>query len=227
MRRARPPSPCVMECHGSSPPGVMRCHGRPCGRRIVRSRFRHTGNAPSRGEARPRPLPPSGRGAERRRPELHSSRPQKGWVSTAGKLLSRLRGRLGGGLLSRQRKRRGRGFRPASPPVRGGGRLPSSFLLLPTGSGSLFRAYPARGRLCAPRRARIAAARLVHLIARARQRAHPSRRLLTGFQKVAPPGRAAPGTRLRMPLPWGPSYHNPPDVKPKVRTKRKITRFFS
>ena len=68
---------------------------------------------------------------------------------------------------------------------------------------------------CARAGARIAAARFARLIVRARQKAHPSRRLLTGFQKVAPPGRATPGTRLRMPLPWGPSYHNPPDVKPK------------
>ena len=43
-------------------------------------------------------------------------------------------------------RRRGRAFRPASPPGRGGGRLRSSSLLSPTGSGSLFRAYPARVR---------------------------------------------------------------------------------
>ena len=65
---------------------------------------------------------------------------------------------------------------------------------------------PAPGRVSAP-------ARFAHLIARARQRAHVSRRLLTGFQKPAPPGRAARGKRVRIPLPWGPSYHNPPDVK--------------
>ncbi len=44
----------------------------------------------------------------------------------------------------------------------------------------------------APVRARFAAARIARLIARARRRTHVSRRLLTGFQKVAPPGRATP-----------------------------------
>ena len=76
--------------------------------------------------------------------------------------------------------------------------------------GTLFRAY--RGRVSAP-------ARFAHLIARARQRAHLSCGLLRGFQKAALPGRAAPGKRLRSPLPWGPSYHNPPDVKPISGTK--------
>ena len=76
--------------------------------------------------------------------------------------------------------------------------------------GTLFRAY--RGRVSAP-------ARFAHLIARARQRAHLSCGLLRGFQKAALPGRAAPGKRFRSPLPWGPSYHNPPDVKPIPRTK--------
>ncbi len=36
-----------------------------------------------------------------------------------------------------------------------------------------------------------------------------------------------PGTRLRIPLPWGPSYHNPPDVKIKSRIKINLIRFFS
>ncbi len=76
------------------------------------------------------------------------------------------------------------------------------------------------GRVSAP-------ARFARLIARARQRAHSSRRLLTCFQKPAPLGRATPGKRLRSPLPWGPSYHNPPDVKLKTRTKSNFIRFFS
>ena len=48
-----------------------------------------------------------------------------------------------------------------------------------------------------------------------------SRRVLRGFQKSAPPGRATPGKRLRSPPPWGSSYHNPPDVKPVSGTKLK------
>ena len=110
-------------------------------------------------------------------------------------------------------------LRPVSPPVpgsgsgagRGGGRLRSSSLLPRRGAGP-FSARILRGRVLAP-------ARFAHLIARARQRAHFSCRLLTGFQKLAPPGRAAPGKRLRISLPWGPSYHNPPDVKPISQTK--------
>ncbi len=98
----------------SSPAGREGPGGGPLARQ--RKRRAEPGNAPSRGEARPRPLPPSGRGEERRRPELLSSRLQEGRASAAGKLLSRLRGRLGGGPLSRQRKRRGQAFPPALPP---------------------------------------------------------------------------------------------------------------
>ncbi len=167
--------------------------------------------APSRREARPRPLPPSGRGEERRRPELLSSRLQEGRASAAGKLLSRLRGRLGGGPLSRQRKRRGRAFRPALPPF-----VTFAAFGAAAGAGCPHRSSFSDGEripvsrvscagACARAGARMAAARLARLIARARQRTHLSRRLLTGIQKMAPPGRATPGTRLRMPLPWGPS----------------------
>ena len=78
-----------------------------------------------------------------------------------------------------------------------GGRLRSSSLLSRRGAGPFSaRILRGRGHASAP-------ARFAHLIARARQRAHLSRRLLTGFQKLAPPGRAAPGKRLRMPLPSG------------------------
>ena len=67
----------------------------------------------------------------------------------------------------------------------GGGRLRSSSLLPRRGAGP-FSARILRGRRTA--RLRLSApARFAHLIARARQRAHLSRRLLTGFQKSAPP----------------------------------------
>ena len=114
-------------------------------------------------------------------------------------------------------------FRPASPPVpgsgsgagRGGGRLRSSSLLPRRGAGPFSaRNLRGRGRVSAP-------ARFAHLIARARQRAHVSRRLLTGFQKRRRPAARHPGRRLRSPLPWGPSYHNPPDVKLISGTKFK------
>ena len=116
--------------------------------------------APSRREARPRPLPPSGRGEERRRPELLSSRLQEGRASAAGKLLSRLRGRLGGGPLSRQRKRRGRAFRPALPPfvtfaafgAAAGAGCPHRSSFCRPGAGPC-SARILRGRLCACRRA--------------------------------------------------------------------------
>ena len=101
--------------------------------------------------------------------------------------------------------------RTASPPV--GGRLRSSSLLPRRGAGPFSaRILRGRGRVSAP-------ARFAHLIARARQRAHLSRRLLTGFQKWRRPAARHPGRRLRSPLPWGPSYHNPPDVKPISGTK--------
>ena len=78
-------------------------------------------------------------------------------------------------------------FRPASPPVRGGGRLRSSSLFPRRGAGPFTaRILLGRGRVSAP-------ARFARLIARARQRAHVSRWLLTGFQKSAPLGRATPG----------------------------------
>ena len=75
-----------------------------------------------------------------------------------------------------------------------------------------------RGRVLAP-------ARFARLIARARRRTHLSRRLLTGFRKLAPLGRAA---RQRSAAPdaallWGPSYHNPPDVKPISETNLQIS----
>ena len=82
-------------------------------------------------------------------------------------------------------------------------------------------AGPFSARILRGRRRVSAPARFARLIARARQRAHLSRRLLTGFQKWRRPAAQRRGKRLRSPLPWGPSYHNPPDVKPILRTKVK------
>ena len=100
-----------------------------------------------------------------------------------------------------------------------GGRLRSSSLLPRRGAGPLFARIlrgRGRGRVSAP-------ARFAHLIARARQRAHVSRRLLTGFQKWRRPAAQRRGKRFRSPPPMGPSYHNPPDVKIKTRIKLKIS----
>ena len=65
--------------------------------------------------------------------------------------------------------------------------------------------FPRVSRAGAPARAgaRFAAARLARLIARARQRAQLSRRLLTCFQKTAPLGRAAPGEAAPEPASLG------------------------
>ncbi len=117
---------------------------------------------------------------------------------------------------------------PGSPLRSGRGdgcALRSSFLLAPTGSGSLFRAYPARAP--APARARVGAGavRAPDCAREAEGARLPS--ASHGFSEIAPLGRAAPGDAAPDPLPRGPSYHNPPDVKIKTRTKVKIIRFFS
>ena len=101
------------------------------------------------------------------------------------------------------RLRRVPAFRPASPPVRvgganaasrnvrrvqrGGGRLRSSYLLSPAGSGSLFRAYPARARA----RVGAGAVRAPDCAREAEGALLPS--ASHGFSEMASPGRATPG----------------------------------
>ena len=75
--------------------------------------------------------------------------------------------------------------------------VPSSRFVPPLHRPPSMRRVPdsrvSRAGAPAPASARFAAARFARLIARARQRAHLSRRLLGGFQKSALPGCAAPG----------------------------------
>ena len=99
--------------------------------------------------------------------------------------------RPGAGAVVLRRRRCAHVGRPGFGKGRGGGRLRSSFLL-PRRERVPFPRVSCAG---APARAgaRFAAARFARLIARARRRTHVSRRLLTGFQKLAPLGRAAPG----------------------------------
>ncbi len=65
--------------------------------------------------------------------------------------------------------------------------------VLPAAGPCFARTARGRGRPLAP-------ARFAHLIARARRRTHLSRAFLRGFSRMAPPGRATPKKRLRIPL---------------------------
>ena len=148
---------------------LPRLRGRPGGGPLSRQRKRRAKprqrsvarRGPSRGEARPRPLPPSGRGVcsgpavqPGRSALYHPPAPAPpAAASLADEVISACTEPVLPHRLRPGPRRPARAFRPASPPVRGGGRLPSSFLLAPTGRGSLFRAYPARAP--APARARV------------------------------------------------------------------------
>ena len=213
-----------MECHvwsWSSPAYVMRCHVlharssyavavsgmKPPG---CRSPLPVRGQAAaSRGRARP-PEVPDRRAAPSGMTPKGQSSPRPPPVPAPSGEAGALCGWHGG-------VRPGRGRPPAasiaaSPRigVRGRpGRGSVAVIVSPfaTGSGTLFRAYPARARA----RVGAGAVRAPDCAREAEGARLPS--ASRGFSKMAPPGRAAPGKRLRIPLPRGPSYHNPPDVK--------------
>ena len=104
----------------------------------------------------------------------------------------------------------------------------SSSLLLRPRVGPCLRAL-SRAGACVGAGARFAAARLARLIARATQRTHVSRRLLTGFQKSAPPGRAAPGDAAPESASLGPiiphSARCQDHIRNKIQKYRKLPMF--
>ncbi len=218
---------------------LPRLRGRPGGGRFRASGSggRSPGRGPSRGEVRRAERPAPGPS----RPAGGECAPDRPFNLDGARSTIRRRLRLRLRLLLRTRS-----FRPArsrschtgSGQGRGGRREPFGrhrrqfgagvgcrhrSSLLRRGEGP-FSARILRARPRLPGRA-FAPARFARLIARARRRAYPSRRFLTGFQKAAPLGRATPEKRLRIPLLRGPSYHTPPDVKPKTRTKAILPYF--